>query len=111
MNIEFEDIIMIYNSELDIDPSIFEDVPQTEFVVRDMELIESVLKISNKSIQRLSKKAGIQSISANSYDTVRQLIQKIIYSILRDVMIIRDEKQVKIISLEDVEMVINKNII
>lgn len=111
MNIELDDLFMIYNSELDVDPEIFENTSQSEFYNFDMELIESVSKISNKSIQRLSKKAGIQSLSANSYDIIRQLIQKKIYSLLRDVMIIRDEKQAKIISLEDVEMVVKKNVI
>ena len=111
MNIEIDNIVMICESDIDIDPSVFENDAQSEFCKFDMEIVESISKISNKSIQRLSKKCGIHSLSTSSYNTVRQIIQKKLYSIIRNVIVIRDEKQTKIISLKDIEMAIDKNII
>ena len=59
--------------------------------------------ITNASILRMCKKAGISSISAESYPFIKNIIHQHIYNTIKKILAIRETKKTKKLTDKDVK--------
>lgn len=58
--------------------------------------------ITEPSIGRIARKAGVKSMSSQCYDTVRQLIENKLDEITATLLVVNSERQIKTIMASDV---------
>jgi histone H3/H4 len=63
--------------------------------------------ISKPSIKRLSKRAGVKSMSDDSYEVVNKIIEQNLEEIINVVLVINSQNKNKIITKEDLYNALN----
>ena len=64
--------------------------------------MEKVDNISKSSITRLARQAGIKSLSEDCFETIRNLIDDKLNDIVKTILVINSEHQIKTIMVSDV---------
>jgi histone H3/H4 len=68
--------------------------------------IDDDIRLSQPSIIRLARRAGITSISTDALETIQDIMKIKLNNIISHSVVIRDERNVKILSVADVKVAI-----
>ena len=67
-------------------------------------------KITNPSINRLARRAGVKSLSNDCYDTVRNLIGMELDNIIKTILVVNNTKTIMVKDVYDALHIMNHNI-
>lgn len=60
------------------------------------------MELTNPSITRLARRAGIKSISSDCFDVIRYLIKDKLEEVIKNSLIINNERKTKTLMCEDI---------
>lgn len=72
-------------------------------------LKDSIKGITNPSIRRLSRKAGITTVGNSVYSSIRNTTKEYVTEIMKDAIIYKNYRKAKTVTVEDIYYALNRN--